>query len=146
MICAMISSAPRAAQDNSEQVKLKLASLIEDVLAKALSFDHIGDVPDFSTLDSIMPFWDQGKPGEARRKWVEGAWTYHHVKYRVDSIWLSSQITARIKGKKTVSYGRMKTMLYWWQTQDTTTEHYFFIIDAFRDLNGQWRIRSEYDY
>ena len=147
LVLLLFSCSPgQAAQPSSEQIKLELAALVEDVLAPALSFERPGEFPDFSTLEQIMPFWDQGKPAEARRKWVSQPWLYHRVKYRVDSIWLSSEVTAQVRGKKTVSYGRMKPLLHWWQNQENKNENYFFIIDAYKSDSGRWLIRSEFNY
>ena len=145
----LLAFAPAVHGDDAGQ-RLKLKSLViglvEDRLSKALSFKRRGEVPDFSTLDEIHPGWDNGDPGKARRAWVDRNWFYHLVEYRVDSVFLTSLFTARVRGKKRVRYGHDVDFLIMFDREEKRDQSTHFVMDLYSDAKGNWYIRAETEY
>ena len=134
------------ASGQRSELKNQVVSLVEDRLSKALSFQRRGEMPDFSTLDEIHPGWDNGDPGKARRTWVDRNWYYHLVKYRVDSVFLTSMFTARVRGKKRVRYGQDVDFMILFDRESKVDSSTHFVMDLYRDAKGDWYIRAENEF
>ena len=145
----VLASPNTGSGDTSDpQLKLKnqVISLVEDKLSKALTFKRQGEVPDFSTLDEIHPSWDNGDPGKARRTWVDRKYYYHLVQYRVDSVFLTSLYTARVRGKKRVRYGHDVDFMVMFDREEKIDQSSHFVMSLYRDAKGEWYVRAETEF
>ncbi len=131
-----------AGEDSQQAERERIITLVEQVLSRAYSFSRPGQLPDFSTLDSIYPSWDRGDPGGARRRWQAGDYVYYRVKFRVDSVYVTSPYTARVEGKKTVSWARRVSFLWWFHRTEDDQSRSHFVAQLYRDSRKRWLIKS----
>lgn len=131
-----------ARETGSQTQREEIITLVEQVLSRAYTFTRPGQLPDFSTLDRVYPGWDQGDPGGARRKWQSGDYLYYRVKFRVDSVFMTSPYTARVRGKKSVNWARRVSFLWWFHRTKDNQRHVHFVAQLYRDAQGRWLVKS----
>lgn len=92
------------ADETDNKIRARIISLIEDKLSSAYSFTEAltHKMPHFEVLDSIFPKWHHGERATSRQFWVDSNFLAFLVFYRVDYIYISSDISATVKGKKLV--------------------------------------------
>lgn len=92
-------------------IRDRIISLIEDELSSAYSYTRksLHRVPHFEVIDKIFPTWHHGEAATARQFWVKANYHTFLVYYRVDYVYLISDVAAKVEGKKFV---------YWSQEDD----------------------------
>ena len=148
LVMCVVSSALAAPPSGLDQQALRrekaaLITLVEDRLSRAYTITRPGQLPDFATLDELFPSWDGGKPGRARRRWLEQHYTFYKVKYRVYSVRLTSSYTAEIRGERIVKAVREVPFLHWFHRDSERVSRQRFLMEAYRSPEEGWRIRRE---
>ncbi len=131
-----------AGEKEGRTQRLEIINLVEHTLSRAYTFTRPGQLPDFSTLDTIYPTWDQGDPGGARRKWQAGDYLYYRVEFRVDSVFITSPYTARVRGKKSVRWARRVSFMWWFHRTEDNLDRSHFVAQLYRGAQGRWLIKS----
>ncbi len=125
-----------------KEKKGRIIDLFQSKLSQAYTFKGADRLPDFFTLDQIFPGWDGGDPGGGRRGWLEDHYLYQEAKYRVDSVFLTSQYTAKVRGKKSLVSTKRVEFLWWFHrtVDDQSIVPYEALV--YRDADGDWKIKS----
>ncbi len=112
-LCIALFLQPALANETDTQIRDKIIHLIEDKLSDACSFTESSThkVPHFEVLDQIFPKWHKGERATSRQFWVDARYLAFLVFYRVDYIYITSDISAVVKGKK---------LIYWTENKDTS--------------------------
>jgi len=142
LICLVFPSHGKTAGENPRGSRLAIINLFEGDLSRAYTFSGPGQLPDFSALDQIYPSWDGGDPGGARRKWQQAGYVFNRVKFRVDSVFLTSDYTAAVRGEKSVRSVRKKPFLWWFHSSDEKNERTRFAAYVYRGAGGRWLIKN----
>lgn len=96
--------------DVEMQARAAIIELIEDDLSTAYTYTKSSrhKVPHFEVLDRIFPEWHRGDPATGRKFWVVARYKAFLVHYRVDYVFLTSQVSAIVRGKKLVAWTERK--------------------------------------
>lgn len=135
---AALAAETLSAQEKKEQI----IDLFQNQLSKAYTFKGADSLPDFSTLDKVYPAWDGNDPGGARRSWLEGHYLYQEINYRVDSVFLTSQYTAKVRGKKNLVSAKKVEFLWWFHRTEDEQSIVPYEASVYRDASGNWIIKS----
>lgn len=133
---------PMAAPASERAVRMAIINLFQVTLSQAYSFKGEGKLPDFSTLDELFPAWDDNHPGAARRVWVDGRYLFYKVEFRADSVFVTSDFTATVRGKRIARWERKVSFLWWFNRTESGESYDIFEGRVLRNPKGQWVVQS----